>query len=126
MAIAERAYAKLNLALEVVGRRADGYHELVTVFQTIDLADELIFEEADDLSLICEIPELSTGDNLALRAARRVRQRAGVAVGARIRLIKRIPLSSGLGGGSADAAAALRGLTRMWRLRLNETELLGI
>jgi 4-diphosphocytidyl-2-C-methyl-D-erythritol kinase len=119
----ERAYAKLNLALEVVGRRSDGYHELVTLFQTVDLADELTFAPADDLSLACDDPALGGEANLVLRAARLLRERLGESRGARIELTKRIPVAGGLGGGSADAAAALRGLLRLWDQSLPAEEL---
>lgn len=120
MAIVEPAPGKINLALEVVRRRPDGYHDLVTVFQTVDLADELTFEPADELTLECDDPSLATEDNLVLRAARLL----GEGRGARMRLTKRIPVAAGLGGGSADAAAALRGLSRLWGLRTTEGELL--
>jgi len=118
--VVERAPAKINLALEVVRRRPDGYHDLVTVFQTVDLADELTFEPADALTLVCDDPELSTEDNLVLRAARRLAPDRA----ARITLTKRIPVAAGLGGGSADAAAGLRGLRRLWGLHTTEGELL--
>ena len=98
------AYAKINWSLRVTGKRADGYHELETVFQTISLHDELTLTTADRLSLACDDPSIPTDDsNLILRAAR--------AVGAppmHIRLDKRIPAGGGLGGGSADAAAVLQ------------------
>ena len=120
--LVEPAPAKINLSLEVVGRRPDGYHDVVTVFQTVDLADELTFEPADELSLLCDDPALATDDNLVLRAARALVPDRG----ARIRLVKRIPIAAGLGGGSADAAAALRGLVRLWGLRKTEGTLLEI
>jgi 4-diphosphocytidyl-2-C-methyl-D-erythritol kinase len=120
--VVERAPAKLNLSLEVIGRRPDGYHDLVTVFQTIDLADELTFEPADRLILECDDPALAGDDNLVLGAARALAADRG----ARIRLCKRIPVAAGLGGGSADAAAALRGLVRLWGLRITEGTLLGL
>jgi 4-diphosphocytidyl-2-C-methyl-D-erythritol kinase len=101
----------------VVGRRADGFHELVSVFQAISLADELGLEPAGDLELTTD-PALpfDSGSNLAMRAALLLRERADVRAGASLRLRKRIPLAAGLGGGSADAAAALFGLRRLWNL----------
>jgi len=120
MTVVESAPAKINLSLEVVGRRSDGYHELATVLQTVGLADELSFEESDGLSLACDDPSLATDGNLVLRAARAL----GGGRGARIHLRKRIPVAAGLGGGSADAAATLRGLARLWGLRIGEGELL--
>ena len=112
------ATAKVNLALEILGRRADGYHEIVTVMQAVELSDRVGLEEIDSLDLRIahrEVP--SDASNLALRAALALREAAGVENGARISLDKRIPVAAGLGGGSADAAAVLLGLNRLWRLR---------
>ena len=112
------AAGKVNLALEVLGKRADGYHELATVMQTIDLADRLVLEDADDLTLTTTSPEVpADGGNLALRAAAALREAAKVDRGVRVRLDKRIPVAAGLGGGSSDAAAVLLGLNRLWALR---------
>jgi 4-diphosphocytidyl-2-C-methyl-D-erythritol kinase len=113
-----RAAAKVNLALEVLDRRADGYHEIATVMQTVDLADRLTLEESDALELACHAPGVPTDrSNLALRAAFSLRDAAGGDRGVRITLDKRIPVAAGLGGGSSDAAAVLLGLNRLWRLR---------
>ena len=102
------AAAKVNLALEVLGKRPDGYHELATVMQTIDLADRLGLEDADELTLTTTSPQVpADGGNLALRAAAALREAAKVDRGVRIRLDKRIPVAAGLGGGSSDAAAVL-------------------
>ncbi len=117
------AYAKVNLTLEALGRRDDGYHDVVSVIQTVDLHDTLTFEPADALELVCDVPELAGDENLALRAARLLREHAGVSDGARITIAKRIPLAAGLGGGSSDAAASLLGLNRFWRLGLSINEL---
>jgi 4-diphosphocytidyl-2-C-methyl-D-erythritol kinase len=112
------AAAKVNLVLEVLGKREDGYHELVTVMQAVDLSDKVTIEEADVLELQSRTAEVPTdGRNLALRAAAALREAAGTTQGARITLDKRIPVAAGLGGGSADAAAVLVGLNRLWRLR---------
>ena len=112
------AAAKVNLTLEVLGRRTDGYHELSTVMQTVDLADRLVLEDADELSLTATTSDVPTdGGNLAVRAAAALRHAAKVDRGVRIRLDKRIPIAAGLGGGSADAAAVLLGLNRLWSLR---------
>lgn len=112
------AAAKVNLALEVLGKRADGYHELATVMQAVDLADRLVLEDADALTLTATSRDVPTdGGNLALRAAAALREAAKVDRGVRIRLDKRIPLAAGLGGGSSDAAAVLLGLNRLWALR---------
>jgi 4-diphosphocytidyl-2-C-methyl-D-erythritol kinase len=124
--LVELAPAKLNLSLEVLGRRADGYHDLATVFQTVGLADELYLTLADDLTLECDRPELAGDDNLALRAARALRDQLGVEAGARLTLAKRIPVAAGLGGGSSDAAAAIRGLVRLWGADVARDELIGL
>jgi len=117
------ATAKVNLALEILGRRADGYHEIVTVMQAVELSDRLVLEDADALELRIARPRTAHGEvsadgsNLALRATRALREAAGVDRGVRITLDKHIPVAAGLGGGSADAAAVLMGLNRLWRLR---------
>ena len=111
-----RACAKINLTLEALGKRADGYHEVVTVMQTIDLCDELTLEPSANVSLRCSEPALENGDNLALRAADLLRRHTGFEGGVEAYLRKSIPIAAGLGGGSSDAAAALVGLRRLWRL----------
>ncbi|MBI4234467.1 MAG: 4-(cytidine 5'-diphospho)-2-C-methyl-D-erythritol kinase [Chloroflexi bacterium] len=111
-----KAHAKVNLTLEVLGRRPDGYHEVATVLQTVDLWDEVTVTSAEGLFLTCNIPELAGPHNLALRAAHRLREACGVAQGAQVALHKRIPAAAGLGGGSADAAATLRALSDLWGL----------
>jgi 4-diphosphocytidyl-2-C-methyl-D-erythritol kinase len=116
----EIAAAKLNLALHVRGRLPDGRHAIETVFAFCTDGDRLSAEPADDLSLetagpfAADLP--AEPDNLVLRAATALREEAGVAEGAAIRLEKRLPVASGIGGGSADAAAALRLLTSLWRI----------
>ncbi len=110
------ARAKINLCLEVLGRREDGYHEITTVLQAITISDELVFRPSDELVLETNSIEISGDDNLVLQAARSLRERAGVGTGAHIVLVKRIPVAAGLGGGSADAAATLAGLVRLWKL----------
>ena len=112
------AAAKINLALEVLGKRDDGYHEVATVMQAVDLCDRLVIEDAEGLELRVSAPDIpSDGSNLAARAARALQEAAGLERGARITLAKRIPAAAGLGGGSADAAATLVGLSRLWGLR---------
>ena len=117
------AYAKVNLTLEALGRRDDGYHDVVSVMQTVDLHDRLTFEPAKELELACDVPEIGGDGNLALRAARLLRQHAGISDGARVTIVKRIPIAAGLGGGSSDAAVALVALNRLWRLGLSIGEL---
>jgi 4-diphosphocytidyl-2-C-methyl-D-erythritol kinase len=114
------APAKINLHLEVLGLRPDGYHELAMVMQSLDLGDRLRLRSTADarLSLQCDVPELPLGnDNLIVRAAARMRERAGLPeLGAAITLEKRIPIGAGLAGGSSDAAATLVGLNELWGL----------
>ena len=127
--------AKLNLYLEVLGRRADGFHELLTLIMSVRLYDTLRFrdEPAGQISLRCRgtsavsTETIPTGeDNLALQAARLLKEHTGVERGAAIELWKRIPSAAGLGGGSSDAAATLVGLNRLWSLNLSSAELAGL
>ncbi|MGB8509708.1 MAG: 4-(cytidine 5'-diphospho)-2-C-methyl-D-erythritol kinase [Pyrinomonadaceae bacterium] len=123
------AFAKINLTLRVLGRRADHYHEIQTVFQTISLHDSLTFEPLTDerFELTCSDLEIPTDEsNLVRRAATALRERFRVCRGARVELCKRIPAGGGLGGGSSDAAVALLGLTRLWKIRASKSELADI
>lgn len=116
--------AKVNLALEVLGKRQDGYHELITVLQVVDLSDRLVLEENDALTLKTNDPALPTDErNLVVRSGRLLQAAARVSRGVRITLDKRIPVAAGLGGGSSDAAATLWGLNRLWGLRWPTTRL---
>lgn len=115
----EAAPAKLNLALHVRRRRPDGYHELETLFAFVADGDVVAVDESEALSLTIEGPMadgLSATDNLVPSAARRLATSAGIAPRARLTLTKNLPVASGIGGGSADAAAALRLLNRFWGL----------
>ena len=120
------AYAKVNLTLEILHSRGDGYHEIATVMQTIDLSDTLIFEQAADIFLETDCSELDFPNNLVLRAANLIGKRTGHALGARISLKKRIPVSAGLGGGSSDAATTLLGLNCLWGLGMTIDEIAPI
>ncbi len=115
-------YAKLNLTLEVLGKRADGYHEVRSVMQTIGLADRLEVTAADELVFTCDDPALATPANLVYRAACLLQAACGARAGADLRLVKRIPVAAGLGGGSSDAAGAIAALNRLWGLRLSLAE----
>jgi 4-diphosphocytidyl-2-C-methyl-D-erythritol kinase len=110
-----KSHAKINLFLDVLGKRADGYHELDTIFQAISLHDTLTFEEAPDISLVTPHAALSSKKNTILQAAHML-QAVYPQVRARITLEKRIPIGSGLGGGSSNAAATLMALRDMFRL----------
>lgn len=120
------AYAKVNLTLEILNSRSDGYHEIATVMQTIDLSDTLILEHASDIVLETDRSELNYPNNLVLQAANLIGKRTGRVLGARISLTKRIPVSAGLGGGSSDAAATLLGLNRLWGLGMTIDEIAPI
>ncbi len=126
-----RARAKVNLYLHVTGKRPDGYHELDSLMVFPDVGDELRLERAAELSLEVEGPfaaalEAESPENLVLCAARALGALAGGGRGARLRLTKTLPVASGIGGGSADAAAALRGLIRLWDLEVAEADLLAL
>ena len=120
------AYAKLNLVLEVLGRRSDGYHEVRTVLQTIDLADRLTFHPASGLNLQCDDPSLNGEANLVWQAAVSLAKSRDIQPRAHIHLEKHIPVAMGLGGGSSDAAATLLALNQLWQLNLSILELSGI
>jgi 4-diphosphocytidyl-2-C-methyl-D-erythritol kinase len=123
-----RSYAKINLTLDVLGRRADGYHELVTVMQTVDLYDTLCLTTTDDglVRISCTRSELNGADNLAARAAQALRHFYALPQGVTIELQKRIPMAAGLGGGSSNAAAVLLTLQQEWQLPFSSSDLLTI
>ena len=120
-----QAHAKVNLTLDVLGKRTDGYHEVLTVLQPLALADTLRFAAGGDgFELTCSNPEVPADEsNLVQRAARLLQTAGAVRHGARIHIEKRIPVAAGLGGGSADAAAALTGLNRLWQVGLTLPQL---
>src|ERR1051326_6664430 len=122
-----RAYAKINLGLRILGERDDGYHDLETVFHRIDLFDELELEPSDGISMQC-VPEGSPGDGrkLCVRAPLLLRKCLGGKDGVKILLRKNIPAGAGLGGGSSDAAATLRGLVRLWLADIPVREILAL
>src|SRR4051812_15460234 len=108
------AQAKANLTLEVLRRREDGFHEIKSVMQRITLADEITIEPADALRLTCNRAELEGSENLVWQAAMLLHVETGATLGAKIHLNKRVPVTAGLGGGSADGAVALAGLNDFW------------
>ena len=128
-AVKVRAPAKVNLFLEVLAKRPDGYHDITTLMVAVNLYDTLVFKEESSglVRLSCDHPGLSTGpDNLVLRAAETLRRYTGSTRGASIQLAKRIPMAAGLAGGSTDAAATLTGLNRLWALGLTAHEMAAI
>ena len=132
--VTERAKAKINLAFHVLGRRADGYHELDSVVAFADIGDELTISISDALSLSCngkfatEVP--SDGENIILKAWHHLDKlfaaKALALPKVHVALTKNLPVASGIGGGSADAAAMLRGLLRLTHQRLSETEIMSL
>jgi len=120
------APAKINLVLEVLAKRDDGYHEIRSLVQTISLCDVLSFELADKTSFECTEPSLQTSDNLVVQAAELVRKIGGYNKGAKIKLEKRIPRDAGLGGGSSDAATTLSALNGLWQLKLTTSDLVEL
>jgi 4-diphosphocytidyl-2-C-methyl-D-erythritol kinase len=130
-AIGLRAFAKINLHLEVLRLRPDGWHSIETVFQSVGLFDTLhLVPRPAGISMLCDSKHLSVDeDNLCLRAARALLEEAGLEeppVGVRIDLYKRIPVAAGFAGGSADAAATLMGLNRLWKLKFDAERLAAV
>jgi 4-diphosphocytidyl-2-C-methyl-D-erythritol kinase len=127
MALKIRSFAKINLALSVLGKRTDGYHDIQTVFQTVNLSDELEFRESPHLELFCQdLPGIRQEENLVWKAAVKLASISPHNRGAAITLKKRIPAGAGLGGGSGNAAATLLGLHRFWELNLADSALLSL
>jgi 4-diphosphocytidyl-2-C-methyl-D-erythritol kinase len=130
------APSKINWTLEVLGKRSDGYHEVRTILQTISIADTVVLRQADELSLsvrgraagraIRQRWRAEPESNLAYRAALLLKERSGYAGGAAIELAKYIPVAAGLGGGSSDAAAVLRGLRWLWGLSISDEDLASL
>ncbi|MBQ4075776.1 MAG: 4-(cytidine 5'-diphospho)-2-C-methyl-D-erythritol kinase [Clostridia bacterium] len=127
-AIEMPARAKINWNLDITGQREDGYHLLDSLMQPLALCDYLYIKKDDQLTLeIGGAKQLAADDsNLVMKAARALQQYAGITQGAKMYLEKNIPMGAGLGGGSADAAAALRGLCNLWDLEIEEEELMTI
>ena len=124
-----RAHAKINLFLNVLGKREDGYHNLETVFQSIDLYDEIILRErvSQGMVLHCDHPEVpSDSSNIAYEAAQAISDVVGGIRGIEIRIEKRIPVAAGLAGGSANAAAVLHGINELFSLEITQSRLLQL
>lgn len=127
--LTEKAQAKINLTLDVLYKRPDGYHEVEMVMQTVDLSDHLQFQERADeeIVLTCTAPYIPLDQrNLVYQAAFLMRETYGIKKGIHIHIEKRIPVAAGLAGGSSDAAATLRGLNRLWNLNLSLDELAAL
>lgn len=129
--ITKNAYAKINLALDVLRRRLDGYHDVKMIMQTVDIYDTMTFTEKEEAGIVLKIDnsELSAGkDNLICRAAERLFEESGVTKGVEILLTKRIPIAAGMAGGSTDAAATLHGLNELFELgySLEELQKIGV
>lgn len=122
------AYAKINLGLRVIRKRSDGYHDLETIFHSIDWHDEVAIQTGgQSVTLSSDDPRIPTDEsNLCLKAALQLRSYTHTSHGAQLHLAKHIPAGSGLGGGSSDAAAVLRGLTALWNLNLGYSDLMKI
>lgn len=126
--LSEKAYAKVNLFLEIIKKRSDGYHEIRSVFQTISLADELILEKTEEgITINCKDSNVPVNENnLIYKAVKLVKEISGYNKGINIILKKNIPIAAGLGGGSSDGAATIRGLNKLLRLNLTPSEMLQI
>lgn len=124
--VTETACAKLNLTLEVLRKRGDGYHEVASIMQTIGISDLVSVETAGELSITCSDSSLADSSNLAWHAATELAQACDRKPHVAVHIRKRIPVAAGLGGGSADAAATLRALNRLWNLGCSTAELMQI
>jgi 4-diphosphocytidyl-2-C-methyl-D-erythritol kinase len=120
------APAKLNLTLEVLAKRPDGYHEIRSVFQTINLCDSLRFQLSQKVTFMSDMPDWTPERSLVAKAVSLLQETTGCAKGATIEVSKGIPLVSGLGGDSSDAAATLHGLNKLWKLELSVENLLEL
>ena len=123
--LAAKSFGKINITLEVIGRFPDGYHQIVSVMQAIELCDTLSFKLSfnQHINFICDMPVIQTDENLVLKAARLLKEYSEHPYGADIHLEKIIPVSSGLGGGSSNAAVTLLSLNQLWDLNLNQDTL---
>lgn len=122
------AKAKINLALDVLGKRADGYHEVRMVMQTIDLCDKVCIEITDrDIEIECNCPWVPNNcDNIAFKAAQLLKEKYAISKGVKIRIEKNIPVAAGLAGGSTDAASVLKGMNQLFDLGISTEELMAL
>lgn len=118
------AYAKINLGLRVVDKRSDGFHNIETVFHRIHLFDEITLQHYDSISVTCTNPQIpNNNDNLCWKAVELLQREAGVTSGAKIHIVKNIPVGAGLGGGSSNAATVLKHLPALWNIRIDNSVL---
>lgn len=131
----ELSFSKINLGLSILNKREDGYHNIDTIFQSIMLGDSIYFEENEEIIFSGNMPELPEymqklvsydENNLAYKALRAVQEYTGCKKGGKIHLLKRVPVAAGLGGGSSDAAAMIKGLNKFWQLGMSDAEMLDI
>ncbi len=121
-----KANAKINLTLDVTGKREDGYHLIDSVFQSVSLYDEISVEKSDNIIVRCSDKTICDESNIAYKAAKKFFEYAGISGGAEITIEKHIPLASGMGGGSADAAAVIVALDKIYKTNLTEKQLCEI
>ncbi|PIU83199.1 MAG: 4-(cytidine 5'-diphospho)-2-C-methyl-D-erythritol kinase, partial [Elusimicrobia bacterium CG06_land_8_20_14_3_00_38_11] len=123
-----KANAKINLFLDILNKRKDGYHNIRTIFQEISLTDEIYVREIKNgIKIFCAHPKVPTNKtNLVYKAADLLKKHSGIKKGILIKIKKNIPVGGGLGGGSSDAAAVLKGLNKLWNLKLTKNQLAGI
>lgn len=122
-----KAYAKVNLSLDILGKRKDGYHEISSIMQSIDLADILEFEKSEIVKIFCDDHRVPLGeDNLILKVINLLKAKFQIKEGMLVKLNKKIPLAAGLGGGSADAAATIVALDKLWNLGMSREEKMEI
>ena len=119
------ANSKINLNLLITAKRKDGYHNIKSVFQTISLCDTLTIEKSDEFEIKCNIPSLNSDNNILYKAYMKIKEIYGITP-VKIELVKNIPMEAGLGGGSADAAAFLNGINKLFSLKLTKKELINI
>jgi len=127
MSVSYLSYGKINLGLEIIGTRPDGYHEILTIFQTVKLCDTISVYPSHGIEVLCDNPDIPQGEgNIAYKAAEALKKRCGYNAGARIEIKKKVPSEAGMGGGSSNAAVALIALNELWKANLAVDELAEI
>lgn len=122
-----KSYAKINLTLDILGKREDGYHEIKTVFQHISLYDEIMLKKTKkEIVVKSNIDELNNENNICYKTAKILKDKFNITSGVNIFIKKNIPIAAGLSGGSSNAAAVLKGLNRLWKLQLDQKDLIEI